>query len=156
MARTETKPISGLVGNVLGYADSVAARASDTVLLVGRLAMGIIFFQSSLAKLAALGAFSGSLGSRGVPFPGFLGPVGAISEFLGGAMIILGLGTRYAAGLIAIFGTIATAILHRYWSLLNRRGAYSKDNSIRTLQLLGGRYFCSFARQGVFRSIPYW
>lgn len=61
----------GVIASALGYADSVAARTSDTVLLVGRLAMGIIFFQSGFAKLTGLGAFIGSLGNRGVPFPDF-------------------------------------------------------------------------------------
>ncbi len=155
MARTETKPISGLVANVLGYADSVAARASDTVLLVGRLAMGIIFFQSSLAKLAALGAFSGSLGSRGVPFPGFLGPVGAISEFLGGAMIILGLGTRYAAGLIAIFVIIATAISHRYWELAEPARRLQQVQFYKNLAITGGALFLFICAAGRFSLDPY-
>ena len=106
MTRPEAKNRRGLVAAILGYADPLSARASDTVLLVGRLAMGIIFFQSGLAKLAALSAFSGSLGNRGVPFPDFWGPVGAISEFIGGTMIILGLGTRYAAALIVILSLI--------------------------------------------------
>jgi uncharacterized membrane protein YphA (DoxX/SURF4 family) len=49
---------------------------------------------------------------RGV-VPRFLGTDGAISEFTGGALIILGL--RYAAALIVVFVIIATAIAHRYW-----------------------------------------
>lgn len=53
MALTETKNRRGPVATILGYADSLAARASDTVLIIGRLAMGIIFFQSGLAKLGA-------------------------------------------------------------------------------------------------------
>jgi uncharacterized membrane protein YphA (DoxX/SURF4 family) len=72
---------------------------NNTVLIVGRFATGIIFFPSGLAKLAALSAFSGSLVSRGVPFPGFWRPVGAINEFIGSTIIILGLGKRYAAAL---------------------------------------------------------
>ena len=42
MARTETKNRRGLLATIFGYADSLAARASDTVLIVGRLAMGTI------------------------------------------------------------------------------------------------------------------
>src|SRR4029077_1915670 len=105
----------GALANAITCADALAARVGDTVLLVGRLAMGIIFFQSGFTKLTGLSAFISSLGNRGVPFPDFWGPVGAISEFTGGTLIILGLGTRYAAALIVIFVIIATAISHRYW-----------------------------------------
>ena len=94
MTAIDTRARRNVMASILGYADTVAARASDTVLLIGRLAMGIIFFQSGFAKLTGLGAFVGSLGNRGVPFPDFWGPVGAISEFVGGTLIILGLGTR--------------------------------------------------------------
>ena len=76
----------------------------------------------------------------------------AASEFIGGTLIILGLGTRYAAALIVNFVIIATAISHRYWEFANRRDAYSRDNSTRTSQFLVGRCFYSFARQGVSRS----
>jgi putative oxidoreductase len=138
----------GLLANILGYADSLATRTSDTVLLVGRLAMGVIFFQSSLAKLAALGAFSGSLGGRGVPFPSFLGPVGAISEFVGGTMIILGLGTRYAAGLIIIFVIIATAISHRYWELAEPARRLQQVQFYKNLAIIGGAMFLFICAAG--------
>jgi putative oxidoreductase len=140
----------GLVARVLGYADSLAARASDTVLLVGRLAMGIIFFQSGLAKLTALSAFSGSLGSRGVPFAGFWGPVGAISEFIGGTLIILGLGTRYAAGLIVIFVIIATAISHRYWEFAEPARRLQQGQFYKNLAIIGGALFLFVCAAGRF------
>jgi putative oxidoreductase len=150
MARTETKNRRGLVATILGYADSLAAHASDTVLIVGRLAMGIIFFQSGFAKLTALSAFSGSLGNRGVPFPGFWGPVGAISEFIGGTMIILGLGTRYAAALIVIFVIIATAIAHRYWEFAEPTRRLQEGQFYKNLAIIGGALFLFICAAGRF------
>jgi putative oxidoreductase len=150
MDRNETRNRHGLVATVLGYADSFAARASDTVLIVGRLAMGIIFFQSGLAKLGALGAFSGSLGNRGVPFPGFWGPVGAISEFVDGTMIILGLGTRYAAALIVIFVIIATAIAHRYWEFAEPARRLQEGQFYKNLAIIGGALFLFICAAGHF------
>lgn len=150
MSQTETRNQRGLVATILGCADSLAARASDSVLMVGRLAMGIIFFQSGLAKLAALGAFSGSLSNRGVPFPGFWGPVGAISEFIGGTMIILGLGTRYAAALIVIFVIIATAIAHRYWEYAEPARRLQEGQFYKNLAIIGGALFLSICAAGRF------
>lgn len=146
----EAKNRRGLLATILGYADPLAARASDTVLIVGRFAMGIIFFQSGLAKLATLGAFSASLGSRGVPFAGFWGPVGAISEFVGGAMIILGLGTRYAAALIVIFVIVATAISHRYWEFSEPARRLQEGQFYKNLAIIGGDLFLFICGAGRF------
>jgi putative oxidoreductase len=150
MARTEIQNHFGLTETVLGYADSLAARASDTVLLVGRLAMGIIFFQSGFAKIAALGAFSASLGSRGVAFPGFWGPVGAISEFVGGTLILLGLGTRYAAVLIVVFVIVATGIAHRYWEFAEPARRLQEGQFYKNLAIIGGALFLFICGAGRF------
>jgi putative oxidoreductase len=150
MAPTETKNRRGHVATILGYADSLAARASDAVLIVGRLAMGIIFFQSGFAKLGALGAFSESLGNRGIAFPGFWGPVGAISEFIGGTMIILGLGTRYAAALIVVFIIIATAIAHRYWEFAEPARRLQEGQFYKNLAIIGGALFLFICAAGRF------
>ncbi len=141
MTAIDTRARRGVAATVLGYADALAARVSDTVLLIGRLAMGIIFFQSGFAKLTGLGAFVGSLGNRGVPFPDFWGPVGAISEFTGGALIILGLGTRYAAALIVLFVIIATAISHRYWEFAEPARRLQQGQFYKNLAITGGAMF---------------
>ncbi len=140
----------GKAAAILGYANSLAARVSDTVLLAGRLAMGIIFFQSGFAKLTGLGAFIGSLGNRGVPFPDFWGPVGAISEFTGGALIILGLGTRYAAALIVIFVIVATAISHRYWEFAEPARRLQQGQFYKNLAIAGGALFLFICAAGRF------
>ena len=132
----------GLWAAFLGFADSLAARASDTVLLTGRLALGFVFFLSGAGKLMALDAFIKSLANRGVPFSEFWGPVGAATEFVGGAAIILGLGTRYAAALIVIFVIIATAISHRYWEVTEPAARRLQQGQfLKNLAIIGGTLF---------------
>jgi putative oxidoreductase len=150
MTALDTKAHRGFAGGALDTADSVADRVSDTVLLVGRLAMGFVFFQSGFAKLAGLGAFVVSLGNRGVPFPDFWGPVGAISEFTGGALIILGLGTRYAAALIVVFVIIATAISHRYWEFAEPARRLQQGQFYKNLAITGGALFLFICAAGRF------
>jgi len=150
MTVIETNARRGVMASALDYADALAARVSDTVLLIGRLAMGIIFFQSGFAKLTGLGAFIGSLGNRGVPFPDFWGPVGAISEFTGGALIILGLGTRYAAALIVILVIIATAISHRYWEFAEPARRLQHGQFYKNLAITGGAMFLFICAAGRF------
>ena len=148
MTAIDTRPRRGVAATILGYADAVAARTGDSVLLAGRLAMGIIFFQSGFAKLTALSGFIGSLGNRGVPFPDFWGPVGAISEFTGGTLIILGLGTRYAAALIVLFVIIATAISHRYWEFTEPARRLQQGQFFKNLAIIGGALFLFICAAG--------
>jgi putative oxidoreductase len=150
MTAIDTKTSRGVVATALGCADALAARVSDTVLLIGRLAMGIIFFQSGFAKLTGLDAFIGSLGNRGVPFPDFWGPIGAISEFAGGTLIILGLGTRYAAALIVVFVIIATAISHRYWEFAEPARRLQQGQFYKNLAIAGGALFLFICAAGRF------
>jgi|GEM_PF-221957 len=140
--RTKTRNRRRPWTTILGYADSFAENAGDTLLLLGRLAIGTIFFNSGFAKLMSLDVFSVSLAARGVPFPSFWGPIGAVSEFVGGTAIILGLATRYATALIVIFIVIATAIAHRYWEFADAaiRTTHS-INFYKNLAIIGGALF---------------
>jgi putative oxidoreductase len=105
--RTGSGPATGFAqGHHAGY---------DGLLLFGRVVMALIFVQSGFGKLVDVGAFSASLAGKGVPFAGVLALVGAGVEFFGGLAVLLGLQTRYAAALIALFTIVATLISHRYW-----------------------------------------
>jgi putative oxidoreductase len=139
---SQNPPRYGAWSAFCGFSDLIAARVSDPALLVGRLAMGIIFFQSGWAKLGSLSAFSASLTNRGVPFSQFWGPVGAISEFVGGAAIILGLGTRWAAILIVLFVIAASGISHRYWEFVEPAARRLQEGQFyKNLAILGGAIF---------------
>jgi len=136
---------------VASLSDLIAGRLSNLVLLVGRMAMGFIFFQSGAAKLGALSIFSASLSNRGVPFPGFWGPVGAISEFLGGTAIILGLGTRWAALLIVLFVIAASGIAHRYWEFVEPATRRLQEGQFyKNLAIIGGALFLFVCGAGRF------
>jgi len=150
MTAIDTKTSRGVMAAALDYADALAGRVSDSVLLIGRLAMGVIFFQSGFVKLTALGDFIASLGKRGVPLPDLWGPVGAFSEFIGGALIILGLGTRYAAALIVIFVIVATAISHRYWELAEPARRLQQGQFFKNLAIIGGALFLFICAAGRF------
>ena len=127
---------------------SVAARVSDTVLLVGRLAMGIIF-QSGFASLRARRLYRRPRRSRRA-VPDFWDRSAPISEFTGGALIILGLRTRYAAALIVIFVIIATAISHRYWEFAEPARRLQQGQFYKNLAITGGAMFLFICAAGRF------
>jgi putative oxidoreductase len=79
--------------------------------LVARLAAGAVFLGFSVGKFVRHGAEAAALDRYGLPFPdAFTYAVGVV-ELTGGAMLVLGLGTRLAALALAcdMGGAIATA-----------------------------------------------
>lgn len=84
-----------------------------------RLVAGFIFIMSGFGKLSNIAGITGSLTNWGFPAAAFLAWVLALTEFFGGILLILGLGMRWAAGLLAIIMLVAT-ITH----LINAFGDY--------------------------------
>jgi putative oxidoreductase len=111
----------------------------DLTLLVGRVALGLIFVKSGLQKLLALSAFAASLASRGVPQSSFWAVVGATVEFVGGVLIIAGLRTREASLLMILFVIVATGIAHRYWEFADAAARRTQESQFfKNLSIIGG------------------
>ena len=116
----------------------MAGAGGDTVWLLARCFIGGIFVYSGFGKLMALDAFAASLAKNGVPMADVAAVVGAAVEFGGGLAIVLGLQTRYAALLMALFTISATLISHRFWELQDL--ALRKQQSVhfmKNLAILG-------------------
>ena len=76
--------------------------------LSGRILLAAIFLVSGLGKIAGYAATQQYMASQGVP--GALLPLVILTEVGGGALIVLGLWTRYAAVALSGF-TVLTAVL---------------------------------------------
>jgi putative oxidoreductase len=85
---------------ILDYADAPA-----------RAGMAAIFVLSGISKIGAFGATQGYMEAFGLP-GGLLGPTIAF-EILAGLAVLLGLGIRYAAFLLAGFSIVTALIFHR-------------------------------------------
>jgi len=138
--------------------DGFALRAYDHLLLVARVALGVIFVVSGYTKLMGLAAFSASLAARGVPAAAeFWGPVGASVEFVGGILIVLGLGTRYAALLMILFVIVATGISHRFWEFADAREFRTQQSQFfKNLSIIGGFVFLLATGGGKFSLDALW
>jgi putative oxidoreductase len=137
----------------LSHADSVAATTADAFLLVGRVLIGWLFLVSSAGiggKLWNIAGFAGYLKNLGVPAPEFLCWIGALLEFVIGAALILGVGTRYAALLCALFLIAATALAHRYWEYPAAQVVAQYNNFLKNLAIFGGALLIFAAGPGRF------
>jgi len=137
--------------------DGFALAAYDQLLLVARVALGLIFVLSGYAKLMGLAAFSASLAARGVPAPELFGLLGAAVEFFGGLLIVLGLGTRYAVLLMILFVVIATGLSHRFWEFADPREFRAQQSQfMKNLSILGGFVFLFATGGGRFAVDALW
>src|SRR5262245_47170445 len=138
---------------MLSHADSIAASTADVFLLVGRVLLGWRFLVSSVGsggKLWNPGGFAGYLKVLGVPAPDFWSWIGALVETVIGAALILGIGTRYAALLCALFLIVATALAHRYWEYPAAQVQGQYNNFLKNLAILGGALIIFVAGPGRF------
>jgi putative oxidoreductase len=137
----------------LSHADSIAASATDAFLLVGRVLIGWLFLVSSGGtggKLWNIAGFAGYLKNLGAPTPDFFAWIGALVEFVIGAALILGVGTRYAALLCALFLICATALAHRYWEYPAAQVLAQYNNFLKNLAVFGGALLIFAAGPGRF------
>lgn len=88
-------------------------RGIDLGLLVVRLGFGLMLaFSHGLGKMSALGKFTEGVANRGMPLPWLLGPAAALSEFVGGILIAIGLLTRPAAFFALVTMLVAAGHIH--------------------------------------------
>lgn len=66
-----------------------------------RLTVGFMFFSGAVGKLADPGKFTAMFVSLGIPGAQVLAPVTSLVELVGGAALMLGLGTRLASLVLA-------------------------------------------------------
>lgn len=79
------------------------------VRLLIRLGVGVMFFGSGLGKLGKLDGLTQFFRSLGIPYPEIQAPFVATTEFVCGALVMLGLATRPAA--LMLCGVMTVAIV---------------------------------------------
>ncbi len=88
-----------------------------------------------------LDGFTETVASMGFPLPGFFAWLAALSEFLGGICLALGVGTRYAALFVAGTMFVAAFIRHAGDSFFAReKSLFFLSIAVGTLLTGGGRY----------------
>jgi len=110
----------------------------DVALLVGRILLAILFIPAGFRHLTESSGFAGYLEAHGVPAGSAVAVVAACVEFFGSLAILLGLGTRYAAPLLALFSLVAAIVGHRYWNETGAQYANQYNHFFKDLAIAGG------------------
>src|SRR4051812_28214896 len=75
--------------------------------LIARLIVGEVFMMSGWGKLQNLDVVTENFVGWGIPFPQILTPFVSGVEFIGGLLLIIGLFTRIAGGMLAVVMLVA-------------------------------------------------
>ncbi len=97
--------------------DSIAVRGEAVWLLLGRIAMGVLFVPSGFNKLMDPSRMTGMLAGKGFPAPMAWAYLAGAIELIGGIAVIVGFRTRTAALLLVIFTLAAAYLGHPYWTI---------------------------------------
>ncbi len=106
--------------------------------LVGRILLAWFFIPAGWAKLTGFAGTVGYAASAGMPMPEAGVAVGLAIELLGGLALLLGLGTRYAAAILAIFTLAASFIFHAYWAVPAEAVMVTKLLFSKNIAVVGG------------------
>lgn len=103
--------------------DRIFAPAAQFAPVLLRVITGVVGVMHGWPKLKNLSPFIERVGQLGFPAPAAFATAAALSEFLGGILLIVGLFTRYAA--LAFGIVLAVAVFKVHWAngfLLQNKG----------------------------------
>ena len=95
------------------WLDRAASYCEPVATLLARLVFGQAFVVTGWGKLHDLDSVVAFFTELGIPLPGVQAPMVATIEFVGGLLLLLGLGTRVAALLLTSTMLVALATAHR-------------------------------------------
>jgi putative oxidoreductase len=103
----------------------VVQTARDIVLLVARIGLGVIMVAHAKLEYDFGGSLAGVgqlFAQAGVPLPAITGPANVLFEFVGGALVILGLG-------VPIIGVVMALNVAGAWMFVHTSGLFAMDHN---------------------------
>jgi putative oxidoreductase len=97
---------------------------TDTGLLVLRLVVGVTFLLHGLDKLGGLSGVEQFFDSLGIPAPGLMATLVAVTETVGGVLLIVGLLTPLAGAALAVDMLVAALTAHADKGFFVDKGGY--------------------------------
>lgn len=85
--------------------------------LLARLLMALLFLPAGISKIGGFAGTAGYIGSVGLPMPEVGAAIAILVEVGASILLIIGLFTRPAALVLAVFTLVATFFFHAFWSM---------------------------------------
>jgi putative oxidoreductase len=106
--------------------------------LLGRLLLATVFLPAGIGKLTGFSGTVGYISSVGLPFPELGAAVALTVEIVGSIALIIGLGTRPAALVLALFTLVASFFFHNYWAVAADQQLVQQLMFFKNIGLVGG------------------
>ena len=85
--------------------------------LLARLLMALLFLPAGISKIGGFAGTAGYIGSVGLPMPEVGAAIAILVEVGASILLIIGLFTRPAALVLAVFTLVASFFFHAFWSM---------------------------------------
>ncbi len=122
--------------------------ARDSLTLLGRILIGILFIPEGFNKLMGFSGTVGYLTKLGAPMPEVAAAVAVFCELLIGITFLLGWKFRLSALILAVF-TVGTAVIgHAFWSMPEAQVALNKIMFTKNMAITAGLLFAWAAGPG--------
>ena len=110
----------------------------NPLLLIGRLFIALMFLPAGWGKLTAFAGSVAYTASGGMPMPEVATAVALIVEIVGSLALIFGLGTRWAALVLAFFTLVASFFYHKYWGVPAEQVMVTQLLFFKNMAIVGG------------------
>jgi putative oxidoreductase len=101
----------------MSFPDSVVQSLQNAFALLSRLLLAALFLPAGISKIGGFEGTVGYIASVGLPLPSLGAAIALVVEVLGGLALIVGLGTRWAALVLALFTLVASVFFHNFWAM---------------------------------------
>ncbi len=110
----------------------------DSVALIGRIAISIMFITSGFSKLTGFSGTVAHIADKGIPFPEAAAAIAVLIELGGGLAILFGWLTRWVSLAFVVFLIVITPIFHGFWTMEGAERMANQINFMKNLTILGG------------------
>jgi len=110
----------------------------SSIVLVGRILLGLIFILSGFGKIAGFEGTVGYIASAHLPLPTLVAALTILIELGGGLALVTGFFTRQTAVVLAVFTVLAGFIFHAFWAAPEAQQMMQQINFLKNLSIAGG------------------
>jgi putative oxidoreductase len=131
-------------------APATTGAAQDTLALIGRVLLALLFIPAGFGKLTGFAGTVGYIASAGLPLPQIGAVIAIIVELGFGILLLVGFKSRLAAVVIAVFTVAAAVFFHNYWGMPAEKAYVNQIMFFKNLAIAGGLLFVAAFGAGRF------
>lgn len=140
--------MSANLNTTAAYGPTYNAAYQDSVLLVGRILIALLFAYFGYLKLTNFGGSIAYFAKWEFPMPQGAAVLAVIFELLGGILIIIGWKTRWVAWALVLYVIIAAAVAHRFWTYEAAQVFNQTSHLFKNVSIIGGLLYLAAVGPG--------